>query len=406
MIEKPQSQKKFSSGDPIIRQGDQGDCAYIIESGKVSIHIRHNDGTQIYVGTRGSGAVIGEMALVDKSPRTATVTADEDCVLLEISREEYERRLQSADPIIKTITQVISTRYRDLITRSHIQSNPNIGPTAEAVEQGYIEQNNIVEVIKTEREFKNAIENDELRLYYQPIIDLKTKAIVGLEALMRWIHPEKGLISPAVFIPIAEESGLIVQASKWALREACQALKRIEAATGREEELYMSVNFSSNDFAEDDFLDTLYTIISETDVSPKQIQLEITESLLMIQPENAKRTLEMVQKAGLKVAIDDFGTGYSSLSYLHYFPINTLKIDQCFVRGMMSQTTNLELVKSIIALGKNLGMSIIAEGIEEPEQSDKLLELDCDMAQGFLFARPLPEKDLHELMINWMPHKD
>lgn len=403
MIDQIQSQKEFKKGDTIIKQGDKGECAYIIDKGKVSIHIEKDDGSHFSVGSRSEGAVIGEMALVDNAPRTATVIAEDDCTLMEITREDYARRLQSADPIIKTITQVISTRYRDMVTRTQILGDVTDKTATEIVEQGYIEQNRVVEVIKTEHEFKNAIEKDELRLFYQPIIDLKSGGIVGFEALMRWIHPEKGMISPAVFIPIAEESGLIVQASKWALREACQALKRIEAEAGREEELYMSVNFSSNDFAETNFLDMLYNVISETDVAPKQVQLEITESLLMMQPENAKRTLELVQQAGLKVAIDDFGTGYSSLSYLHYFPINTLKIDQCFVRGMLTQKTNLELVKSIIALGKNLGMAIIAEGIEEPEQAKKLIELGCDMAQGFYFARPIPEKEIHDLVINWIP---
>jgi EAL domain-containing protein (putative c-di-GMP-specific phosphodiesterase class I) len=216
---------------------------------------------------------------------------------------------------------------------------------------------------------------------------------------MRWNHPEKGFISPAVFIPMAEETGLIIEASKWALKESCRALKRMESHVGQNPDLYMSVNFSAKDFAEESFLDDLYQIISASDVVPTQIQLEITEGLLMSQPENAKQTLELCRKAGLKIAIDDFGTGYSSLSYLHTYPIDTLKIDQSFVRDMLKNNVSRELVKSIITLGKNLGMQITAEGVEEKEEGLTLRDMGCENAQGYYFAKPMPEKQATELLL-------
>lgn len=218
---------------------------------------------------------------------------------------------------------------------------------------------------------------------------------------MRWNHPTKGPISPGVFIPMAEDTGLIIEASSWALREACRALKRIESKVGLEHPMFMSVNFSSSDFAEENFLDQLYTILSETDVEPKKVHLEITERLLMNQPQNAKETLAMCRKAGLGISIDDFGTGYSSLSYLHYYPIDTLKIDQSFIRNMLQDNTSMELVRSIVSLGQNMNMKIVAEGVETAEEAEALKKLGCERVQGYYYSRPHSEKDITDKLISW-----
>ncbi len=218
---------------------------------------------------------------------------------------------------------------------------------------------------------------------------------------MRWHHPERGFISPGVFIPVAEETGLIVSASTWALNEACKALKRIEHKTGWKDCLSMSVNFSSTDFASQDFVDNVYNTLSVTDVSPHQLILEITERILMQQPDTANKTLETCREAGMQIAIDDFGTGYSSLSYLHSFPIDILKIDRSFVVDMFKNEKNIELIRSIIGLGKNLKMKIVAEGVENKEEVDTLKFLGCDKAQGYYFAKPLPEDEIVKLLQTW-----
>ena len=396
-----QPRKIYKTGDVIMRQGDQGDTAYIIEKGMVEILIEKPNGTIQRVGTRGEGTIIGEMAIVDSEPRIATIKALEDCSLFEISKSDFHRRLKTSDPVIGIITQVILTRYRDMLTRSAILKETATYPTPEDLERGYLQQQNTMETIKLANDFRAAIGTDQLTLHYQPIMNLKTGHVDGFEALMRWNHPEKGPISPAIFIPIAEDTGLIIDASRWALREACRALKRIEGRAGYEKHLFMSVNFSSTDFAEENFLDHLYTILSETDVPASQIHLEITERLLMSQPQNAKETLNMCRKAGLGVSIDDFGTGYSSLSYLHYYPIDTLKIDQSFIRNMRADKTSLELVKSIIGLGQNMNMKIIAEGVEHAEEASLLKNMGCERAQGFHFHRPLTEKAILENIQSW-----
>ncbi len=396
-----QTRKNFKAGAIIMRQGDQGDCAYIIEKGLVEILIEKVNGTISRVGTRGPGTIIGEMAIVDNEPRIATIKALEDCSLLEITKADFNRRLKAADPVLQITTQVILTRYRDMLTRASILKETTTYPTPEDLERGYLEQSNTVETVKIANEFRAAIGTDQLSLHYQPIMNLKTGNVDGFEALMRWNHPEKGPISPALFIPIAEDTGLIVEASRWALREACRALKRIEARVGLSTSLFMSVNFSSTDFAEENFMDQLYTILSETDVEPQKIHLEITERLLMNQPQNAKDTLNLCRKAGLGIAIDDFGTGYSSLSYLHYYPIDTLKIDQSFIRNMFKDKTSKELVKSILALGGNMGMKTIAEGIEHAEEADLLKEMGCERGQGYFFSRPHPELEISEKLQAW-----
>ncbi len=395
------SQKIFRAGEVIMRQGDMGECAYVIDDGQVEILIEKTNGLVQRVGTRGPGTIIGEMSLVDDEPRTATVKAVQDCKLIEISRGDFNRRLKSADPVIQMISQIILTRYRDMLTRAAIFKDPGTFPTPEDLERGFVEQTNAIETIKMANEFKTAMERGELSLNYQPIIDLSTGRIEGFEALMRWIHPEKGFISPGVFIPVAEDSGLIIEASRWALRESCKALKRIESHSGKDGKMFMSVNFSSSDFAEESFLDHLYAILSETDVPATQVHLEITERLLMTQPDNAKDTLSLCRKAGLGISIDDFGTGYSSLSYLHYYPIDTLKVDQSFVRNMKKDKTAKELVKSIIALGHNMNMHTIAEGVEDADEAAMLREMGCASAQGYYFAKPLPESEIGKLVMNW-----
>ena len=388
------AKKAFKAGETIMRQGEPGHCAYIIESGRVGIEIAATGGRIQNVGTRGAGTMIGEMALLDNAPRTATVRAIEDCELLEITKNDFSSRMQKADPILRMTSQVILARYRDTLLRADIKHESSTWPPIEALELNYAGQTDAVESVKIANEFKDALKKKELSLHYQPIIDLQKENITGFEALMRWIHPVRGCIPPTIFIPIAEQTGLIVEASRWALRESCVALKRIEGRAGFINELFMSVNFSSTDFASENFIETVYTTISESDIDPKLIHLEITERLLMGQPDNARDTLAMCRKAGIGVSIDDFGTGYSSLSYLHYFPIDTLKIDQAFVRDMDKNESNMMLVKSIIALGKNMNMRIIAEGVETRQQAKILSDLGCDMAQGYYFAKPMSEMDV------------
>jgi EAL domain-containing protein (putative c-di-GMP-specific phosphodiesterase class I) len=370
-----------------------GESAYIIESGRVEIELLHADGSRQIVGTRGPGSMIGEMALVDNAPRTATVRALETSTVTEITRADFVRRLDSADPVVRMTAQIILTRYRDTLKRTAFLHENTIS-AAEVAELSYAGQSDAREQIRLANDFKTALKTHQLSLHYQPMVHLSTGEIQGFEALMRWNHPEHGMIRPDIFIPVAEQTGLIVEASRWALLEACKALKRIEARAGFHGKFFMSVNFSSADFASEQFIETIYAIVSESDVLPQQVHLEITERLLIGQPERARQTLGLCREAGMGIAIDDFGTGYSSLSYLHQFPIDTLKIDRAFILSMGQDDSALKLVQSIVGLGKNMNMKIVAEGVETAQEAKTLAAMGCDLAQGYLFAKPLPEADV------------
>jgi len=391
----------FKAGETIMRQGEPGDHAYIIESGRVEIVLEKPDGRRQCIGTRGCNTMIGEMALVDAAPRTATVRAIEDCTLLGISKAEFSRRLQHADPVLRMTAQVILNRYRDTLARAEI-SAPAPEVLAEAREVSYAERKEVIESVRLTREFHDALKSGQLRLHYQPIVEVATGRIAGFEALMRWEHAQQGFIPPSVFVPLAETSGLIVEASQWVLRESCDALKRLEARTGRQD-FFMSVNFSSADFYAPEFAANFEATVRERSIDPAQIHLEITERLLLDQPEHACTTLGQLHDAGARIAIDDFGTGYSSLSYLHAFPIDILKIDRSFIAAMGKDPRSLELIRSIIGLSRNLNIKVIAEGVEERDEALTLVQLGCDQAQGYFFARPMPEERLAQLVLEGIP---
>jgi len=386
--------KIINAGDTIIKQGDEGDAAYLIESGAVEILIEKENGLIQSLGTRTAGTIIGEMSLVDKKPRTATIKAVEECRLLKISREDFNNRLESADPIIQMVIKVIITRYRDMITRAHILGRKDNIALPDQFEKELVEKANAVENIKITNELKEAIKNNNLEIYYQPIIDLKTNETAGFEALSRWKHPEKGYVSPDIFIPIAEESGLIIDISRKIVEQSCKRLTEFEKLRKSKNPYFMSVNFSAKDFVTPDFKSYIVNILDKNELSRDQLHIEITERLLMDQPSRARETLQACKEAGVPISIDDFGTGYSSLSYLHYFPIDILKIDRSFIENMQKDETAYELAKSIISLGHNMKMSIIAEGIEEKQQASMLVEMGVDKAQGFYYAKPMPESEL------------
>ena len=381
-----------SAGDIVMAQGEAGHCAYLVESGRIEILLTAPTGESQFIGTRGPGTLIGEMAIIDDGTRSATIRAVEDCALLEISRADFARRLDAADPILQMAMRTILARFRDLMQRSrlmHDVAHP-LPVTVEDLERDHAHMAGAVEAITIASEFRAALESGDIALHYQPIIDLKSGRLAGFEALMRWFRPERGPLAPDVFIPVLEASGQIVEASDWALREALRALGRIEAASGLRD-LFMSVNFSGQDFVAADFPDRLLDAVAASGISPAQVHLEITERMLMAKPDDAQKTLTRCRQAGMGVSIDDFGTGYSSLSYLRAFPIDTLKIDRSFVTDMTANDNSMALISSIVALGKNMGLKLIAEGIETKEEAAMLRAMGCNLGQGYFFARPMAE---------------
>ncbi|WP_460116588.1 putative bifunctional diguanylate cyclase/phosphodiesterase [Pseudomonas sp. H2_A12] len=247
-----------------------------------------------------------------------------------------------------------------------------------------------------ESAIRQALERDEFVLHYQPKLALKSGQIVGAEALIRWFQPRSGWVNPTDFIPVAEDSGLIVRLTQWVLRQAREQAQSWNAMGLPA--LPVSVNISAIDFRQRDFIDNLATILKETGLPAHQLELEITESVLMQNVDDTVETLHKIKAMGVRLALDDFGTGYSSLSYLRRFPIDVLKIDQSFVRGLNVNSQDAQLISAIIAMGKSLELNIIAEGVETAEQLDFLRAQDCEEGQGFLFSKAVPAKDFAQLL--------
>ncbi len=241
--------------------------------------------------------------------------------------------------------------------------------------------------LQLDTDLRRAIERQEFELQYQPIVSLQTCEIIGFEALLRWFHPTRGLVSPLEFVPVAEETRLIVPIGQWVLRTACQQLRIWQRQFGRN--LTISVNLSPIQLGEANLIFQIDAILQEVWIAPNTLKLEITESTIMSNTESAIGLLEQLKQRKIQLCIDDFGTGYSSLSYLHRFPIDTLKIDRSFVSRMSVDTENLEIVRVIITLAHNLGMDVIAEGVENIEQLALLQALGCECGQGYLFSKPL-----------------
>jgi EAL domain-containing protein (putative c-di-GMP-specific phosphodiesterase class I) len=240
--------------------------------------------------------------------------------------------------------------------------------------------------LQMETSLRRAVERQEFRLHYQPTVSLKTGRLSGFEALLRWEHPERGLILPSEFIPLVEETGMIIPIGKWVIQEACKQLQIWQSEF--QPYLSMSVNLSGKQFQQPELVENIHQCLQETSLTANTLMVEITESVLMERPESMTFTLEKLRLLGVQLHIDDFGTGYSSLSYLHRFPINALKIDHSFV-SRMGIDENLEIVRTIMNLARNLGMDVIAEGVETKEQVAQLKALSCDFAQGFFFSKPV-----------------
>lgn len=388
--------KTYPPGARIFREGEPGQDAYLIERGRVEISA-NRQGADFFIASLGPGELFGEMALIDNQVRTATATALEQTEVASISRDQLQKKMEKADPVLALLLRVILKRLRWSLHRV-LEHEPGVVGAEEQIstEQDRVLKNardHAISQIKLVEELELAIKRRDFELYYQPIVSCQDGHTAGFEALIRWRHPERGLLFPMNFINTAEDTGLIVPMGLWALEQACWDLLRLQEAApptrSRRSPLFVSVNLSASQLQNADEVSRLIDVLKKVGTDPASVKLEITESLLIENPDLSSRVLSELKELGVTLAIDDFGTGYSSLSYLHRFPLDTLKVDRSFVETMLENYGSLQVVRAVVGLAQELGMDIVAEGVGSAEQLSRLRELGCAYAQGFLVSEPL-----------------
>jgi diguanylate cyclase (GGDEF)-like protein len=264
--------------------------------------------------------------------------------------------------------------------------------------QFYAESMNeaMVKRLELEANLRRSVERDQLVLFYQPLIDISNRQLVGMEALLRWMHHDLGMVSPAEFIPLAEETGLIVPIGRWVLHTASRQLHRWHVDGF--EWLRMAVNIANRQLREPDFVSDVQEILDETGLDPSRLELEVTETSVMKNDQKTLEALQELRKIGVRLAVDDFGTGHSVLTYLRDFPLNTLKIDRSFINGVATEGKDAAITSAVIAMAHRLDLRVVAEGVETEDQLSFLTQHDCDECQGFLFSRPVPASEIGEIL--------
>lgn len=393
---------EFKEQGTVFTEGEPGDSAFIVERGRVEL-MALISGEAVRIATLHEGDLFGEMVLIDNQLRSATAVADPGTSLIVIPRKYVEEKIDVSDKLVGMLLKVVLERYREMRGRlEHVLLGNDLDDASlvEHADHAYEQDAQYTaERLQAENNLKLAFEAGHLELFYQPIISLRDGHVAGCESLLRWRHPERGMIPPFEFIGLAEETGLIVPIGLWIIEEACQAYRRFSEIAS--ENFSVSVNLSGRQFESEDLVADIKSIFQKTAVSPDRIKLEITESLLMANPLRVAEILQACKGLGTEIAIDDFGTGYSSFSYLHRFPIDTLKIDQSFVFTMRDNPKSLEIVRTLCSLANSLGMSVIAEGIEQGEDAEILQDFDADYGQGYHYAKPMPEAEFIKFLQTW-----
>lgn len=375
------------AGETVFSQGDTADCAYVVESGEIEVSVHQGDAVH-RVATVSAGELLGEMGILDAAPRSADAIARSDARLIVIERDQLAARMETADPVLRLILDVVLGRLRQQLRHAHAEDEQSVP----AIKTTALNERAITRIV-LENELRAGLASGEMEISVQPIADMADGKIAGFETLVRWHHPVKGMIRPDEFIKVAEESGLIIPLGRLILHQSCLAAMRFELENNSAElkgrHCFISVNVSSVQIQDPEFISVLGRELRDTGLDPHRLKLEITESVFTNAPA-AKRWISECRALGVRIALDDFGTGYSSLSYLHDFDIDTLKIDQSFVRCILTDERSEKIVAAIIKLSQTLGIDIIAEGIETREHYDRLAQLGCQYAQGYLISRPQP----------------
>ncbi len=373
------SRKLLKQGEVLFQEHDEGDFAYLVEQGRVRVSLRADSG-ELRLADLGPGDLVGEMALIDNAPRTATAVALEESVLLVIDQTHLAERIAHTDPIVRALLGGQLKRYRSALAAMQGLDSPSSsadGDDALAISK-----------IRLESQLREALEARQLQMYLQPLAEVASGRIAGYEALIRWHHPERGLISPGEFIALAEETSLIVPVGQYMINAAISALMRMRAQ-GVARLPFLSINVSARQLREADLISSLLERLHAASLPNESIKLEITESQVLDYPQ-AQDVLASCRAAGIRVALDDFGTGFSNLSHLSALSFDTVKIDQAFLRDLEASEKASAMLDAIVGLVRAIGADALVEGVETDAQLNTLRRLGVRYAQGYLIGRPQP----------------
>ncbi|MDJ0653468.1 MAG: EAL domain-containing protein [Xanthomonadales bacterium] len=392
-----QNTRSLAAEEILFREGESADCAYIIEEGRLEITTQ-SEGESVFICFLEAGEIVGEMGVIDSAPRTATAKAADPTRLTVVTREQLTERIAQADPILKLLVKILLDRYRSGLNT--VKGESPISGDGELISEEVVGEyiHHGIDKIRLEAELKEALKQEQLEVFYQPLLDVQSRKVAGFEALTRWRHPSRGQISPGLFITLAEETSLIVPVGLFVFEQACKTLVEFQSQAGSPEiPIFMSINVSGRQIADPNFIDHAAEITSRYQLDRGQIKLEITESLA-VDFELTERWIEHAHELGFQVSLDDFGTGYSSLHTLYRLDLDFAKIDQAFIKPLDDEPRSRELLRGIIRLMRGLGLRIVVEGVERGTQLDYVTELGCDYAQGFLVGYSLNSADALQLL--------
>jgi EAL domain-containing protein (putative c-di-GMP-specific phosphodiesterase class I) len=400
LVERANRSRTHPAGTCIFREGEHGESAFLVIRGRVKIATRRG-GAERTLAEMGVGDVFGEVALVDSGPRSADAVALEDTDLVEIRGASLAAGLEGGDPLVPLVLRVLAERFREAQGRVGTaggEAPPALpqGSAFEALRECALER------VRQEDALRGALAAGELEVHYQPIVSLASGILAGFEALVRWRSPTLGFVSPSQFVPLAERTGLIAELGAFVLDEAMRThagwLGAFREAFPHEPLPYMGVNVSPAQLRTDSGRALLLDALRSAPLEPALVRLELTESLVVADPGCVKALLQELRGLGVSLAIDDFGTGYSSLRTLCDLPFDTLKIDKSFVDGIPDHEDAARVIRSIAALARELGMTVVAEGVENEAQAERLAELGCGYGQGYHFGKPASRAETLELL--------
>ncbi len=376
--------EQFKAGDVIFAEGDAPNGAFLIESGRVEISTSQFGEPRV-LGELGAGMLLGEMAVIDDSPRTATARALSTCRLTAIDADQFSERLAAADPVVRALLMSQLTRYRSaLATFTGGASGP--GNAARVPDDAFA-----LSKIRLESELRAAIERRELEVRLQPIEEIVSGRIAGYEALVRWQHPQRGAVSPAEFIRLAEETSLILPIGDYVIERVCDMLAEFKRL-GRKPLPFVAVNLSARQLDEPRLIERILGHLRKRGIAPDRLKLEITESLVLDHVRIGE-LLAHCHAAGMHVALDDFGTGYSNLGPLLTLSFDQIKLDASFIRAL-DRPRGVAMVGVIVGMARALDCDLVAEGVETREQREVLHKLGCRYAQGWLVGKPAAFADV------------